>query len=223
VLQNGHWREELNVLFEEYELSVAYSMIAMARGDGIPPHPLQRYTCYWVAFNNIYVAIGEHAGKTAQLRKQPDGSVRTRKIAHVDVPDVQIVRERDQIDLAFQWFSDDLKRELVEHPSTEFFVYRTPHLRGQPLPTDAIGKTLNGVLNVGYTVDAKHPVWAPINTSMYEVYQKGDPVTEPIGMSSPSRFCACFIRFETTRFTAARVPMMPTIQRCSRWRCHYLL
>lgn len=85
-------------------------------------HPMEEFLCYWAAFNNIYVTIGERAGRTPQLRKNPDGSIRTRTVGGVDVPQVNVVGERDQIDLAFLEFTDDLKRHLVEHPSTTFFV-----------------------------------------------------------------------------------------------------
>jgi hypothetical protein len=75
--------------------------------------------------------------------------------------------------LAFQHFTDDLKRRLVEHPSSSFFVYRTPQWRGQPIARDASGQRLNGVLNVGYTIDDQHPVWTPIDVQTFEEYQAG--------------------------------------------------
>jgi hypothetical protein len=163
---------EVISVFAEYEIPVAYSMVAMA--TQVPSvHPLQAFTCYWAAFNNIYVAISERAGKSAQLRKNADGSLRTRAVGQINIPRVSTVSEREQIDLAFQRFPDELKRRIVEHSSTRFFAYRTPHWRGQPIEKDASGQRLNGVLNVGHTVDAKHPVWAPIDIGMFEAYQSG--------------------------------------------------
>lgn len=162
------------MVFDDYEVPVAYSMVTMATQLLIPSsHPVQAFTCYWAAFNNIYVTIAEQKGRRAQLRRNADGAVRTRVVAQVNVPEVNPVREREQIDLAFQQFTDELKHDLIEHPSTRFFVYRTPYWRAQPLEKDVNGQRLNGVLNVGHTLDAAHPVWAPIDTQMFEKYHDG--------------------------------------------------
>jgi hypothetical protein len=79
---------------------------------------------------------------------------------------------------AFQKFSDGLKRGLVEHPCTQFFVDRKPSWRGQCIEVDVSGQRLNGVLNVGYTVDARHPVWTPIDTVEFAAYHRGDKTPE---------------------------------------------
>ena len=163
------------MILAEYEVPVAYSMVAMAASDrpGQSWHPMQSFTCYWAAFNNIYITIAEQHGRRATLLTNPDGSVKTRRIAQVTVPKVSVVPEREQIALAFDQFTDDLKRGLVEHPNASFFVYRVPSWRGRPIETDANGQRLNGVLNVGYTPDAAHPVWAPIDIQMFEEH---DPI-----------------------------------------------
>jgi hypothetical protein len=159
-------------MFEEYEVPVAYSMVAMAKQ--LPStHPLQAFTCYWAAFNNIYVTIAEQSGMKARLRKNADGSLRVRTVGQTNIPQVSTVSEREQIDLACDRFPDELKSRLVEHSSTAFFAYRTPQWRGEPIERDAGGQRLNGVLNVGHTVDTKHPVWAPIDIGMFEAYQRG--------------------------------------------------
>jgi hypothetical protein len=75
--------------------------------------------------------------------------------------------------LAFQEFSEDFIHRLIEHPSVRYFVYRTPSWQGQRLEHDAAGQRLNGVLNIGYTVSADHPVWSPIDTQLYERYMAG--------------------------------------------------
>ena len=46
-------------------------------------------------------------------------------------------------------------------------------LAGQPIEHDDRGQRLNGVLNVGYTVDAQHPVWTPIDAAEFEACQSG--------------------------------------------------
>ncbi len=161
------------MVFAEYEVPVAQSMIKMAiQLQKATAHPIEEFLCYWAAFNNIYVTIAERAGRTPQLRKNPDGSIRTRTVGGVEVPQVDVVGERDQIDLDFQQFAGDLKRRLVEHPSTVFFAHRTPHWSGLPIERDGRGQRLNGVLNVGYTTDSKHLVWSPIDVTLFEAYQK---------------------------------------------------
>ena len=87
--------------------------------------------------------------------------------------------------LAFDRFPVDLKVSLVEHPSTRFFVYRTPLWRGHPVQNDGQGQRLNGVLNVGHTIDADHPVWTPINTQAFELYQSGS--ITPAGLDELAR------------------------------------
>lgn len=167
------------MILADYEVPVAYSMVAMAaqtperRSDSI-----QQFMCYWAAFNNIYVTIAERAGKRSQLKRNLDGSIRTRAAGQVNIPVVTIVSERDQLELAFQQFTDDLKRGLVEHACARFFVDRTPSWHGQRIEHDDRGQRLNGVLNVGHTVDARHPVWTPIDTAAFEAYSRGDKTPE---------------------------------------------
>jgi hypothetical protein len=117
------------VVFADYEVPVAQSMIKMAiQLQDADAHPMEGFLCYWAAFNNIYVTIAERAGRRPELRKNPDGSIRTRTVGGVDVPQVTVVGERDQIDLTFREFTDDLKCQLVEHPSSMFFVHLFPEL-----------------------------------------------------------------------------------------------
>ncbi len=157
-------------MFADYELPVAYSMVKLANQLTEQVHPIEAFTCYWAAFNNIYVTIAEQAGRYPQLRKNPDGSLRTRTIANVSIPEIRRVTEREQMEIAFSQFPDVLKDRLIDHSSTKYFVYRTPSWRGQPIYQDAYGQSLNGVLNVGHTVDPNHPVWTPIDTLEYERY-----------------------------------------------------
>ncbi len=90
----------MNMVLADYEIPVAYSMVAMAaqtperRSDAI-----QQFLCYWMAFNNIYVTIADRAGRRAHLQRNPDGSIRTRAAAQVSVPEVSTVSEREQLGL----------------------------------------------------------------------------------------------------------------------------
>ena len=157
---------------DDYEVPVAHSMIAMALHRTHQPDPMGAFMRYWAAFNNIYIVVAERRGKLPQFRKNSDGSTRTRTVGQVTVPVVTPVREREQIDMAFEEFTDELKSRLVEHSSARFFAYRTPQWHGQPVQQDTHGQRLNGVLNVGYTRDVKNPVWAPIDTHAFEEYHR---------------------------------------------------
>ncbi len=162
------------MILASHEVPVAYSMRALTRDAGRSVfQPFQDFVCYWTAFNNIYVTVADKRGQRASLRRSKDGTLRTRLVAHVCIPQVAPIRERDQIDLAFYELSADLKQKLVEHASTRFFAHRTPRWRGCEIEFDASGQRLNGVINVGYTVDASHPVWSPIDTGQYESYLQG--------------------------------------------------
>lgn len=163
------------MILYNYEVPVAYSMVALA---GRPSHfafePFLKFVCYWTAFNNIYVTVADRRGRRASLRRSQDGSPRTRIVGDVRVPQVVPVSEREQIDLVFDEFSEDLKHTLVKHTSSRFFTYRTPRWGRYEIKFDASGQRLNGVINVGYTVDSSYPVWSPINRGQYESYIQGD-------------------------------------------------
>ena len=164
-------------MLSRYEVPVAYSMVALARQSSrLEPQPFQDFMCYWTAFNNIYTTLAEQKGHTARLRTQKDGSIRTRLNGSVQIPEVEnALTEREEIELAFGEFSENLKHELITHPSTKFFVYRIPKWHGRRIEFDDSGQRLNGVINLRYTADEKHPVWSPIDIQAYERYIQGKP------------------------------------------------
>lgn len=140
------------------EVPVAYSMMALASHPSrFSFLPLQDFVCYWTAFNNIYVTVAAMKGR-ARLKRSADGEPETRRGANVRIPKIASIREKDQINLVFGEFSDELTHRLVEHTCTRFFVYRTPRWRGCEIEFDALHQRLNGVINVGYTVDVDYPV-----------------------------------------------------------------
>jgi hypothetical protein len=153
-----------------YDIPVAVSMIELARM--ILLQPFQEFICYWTAFNNIYTTIADREGCHARLRRNPDGTLKTRPatrlIGNIKMASVDIPKETAQIDLAFTHFSKELKHRLITHENTRFFVYRVPVWKGQEIEFDTYGQKLNGVLNVGYTADPGYPVWSPIDIQLYE-------------------------------------------------------
>lgn len=160
------------------EVPVAYSMLELA--DQLlcihANKPLYLFFCYWVAFNNIYVTVADRRGPGASLKTDVNGAVRTRQCGHVRIPEVAAISERRQIDLAVAELPDRVKHQLITHPSVRFFADRTPRWHGRPIQYDARGQRLNGVLNVGYTLNDKNPVWSPLDTASYEQYVRGDTV-----------------------------------------------
>ena len=159
-------------MFAQHEIPVAYSMVALAhQATQITPEPFQELLCYWTAFNNIYTTITENRGHVARFQKLSDGTIRTIRNGSVLIPVVRMkLKERDEIDLAFEVFSVDLKRSLILHRNTKFFVYRHPKWHGREIEFDESGQKLNGVINIRYTINEKHPVWSPIDVPAYERY-----------------------------------------------------
>ena len=156
--------------FYKYEIPVAYSMIALAKLALLEQvQPFQNFICYWTAFNNIYVTIADNKGQRIQQRLRRGNPV-TRNVGGVTIPEVDVITERKQIQMAIEEFDIDLKHYLLIHPATRFFVERTPSWKGKKIEYDSSGQRLNGVINVGKTMDEKHPVWSPINAILYKHY-----------------------------------------------------
>lgn len=160
---------------DEHDVPVAYSIVALANRSSESPHPpLHLFCCYWMAFNNIYVTVASRRGRRASINTNGDGSKRTRQMWHIVLPEVRTITERQQLKLIVAEYSDHLKHELITHPTMRFFVYRIPRWQGRPIEHDTRGQRLNGVLNIGYTVDRLNPFWSPLNSSFYEQYINGN-------------------------------------------------
>jgi hypothetical protein len=161
----------------QYQIPVAYSMIALVRQlSKIERQPFHEFMCYWTAFNNIYTAIAEQKGYHAQLKTKKDGTIRTCRNGNVQIPDIKkALTEREEIELVFNEFDETLKHDLVLHTSSAFFVYRVPQWHGRLIEFDGSGQKLNGVLNVGYTIEDKYPVWSPVDIQAYERYAQSKP------------------------------------------------
>lgn len=160
--------------FSESEVPVAYSMVEVASQPCEPARSaLDRFCYYWMAFNNIYVAVADRQNYRASLKTDANGVVITSQCGHVKIPKVNTIPERKQIILAVAVFSDALKRQLITHPNVRFFAYRTPRWQRQAIECDGNGQRLNGVLNMGHTVDVRYPVVSPLDTVSYEDYLGG--------------------------------------------------
>ncbi len=163
----------MTVVFQRSELPIAYSMIAASgrvrpRRDG--GHHFEKYFYLWTAFNAIYTTIAFREGRTPQIKTQADGAIITVANGSVNIPEVNIVSEREQIFLALEEFNDKLQRNLIIHKSTKYFMNRTPSWQGIQIALDAFGQRVNGVVNVNYTSNPLYPVWSPIDFQIYERY-----------------------------------------------------
>lgn len=160
--------------FKPWEFQAAFSMVRLVehvrRGQ---MEPLGQYLCYWVGFNNIYVTIANERGYPAQ-QLQADGQLLLEQVGGYSMPRVHTPKAREQLDAVYELFSPQLKENLILHRSTRFFVNRLPRFQGQELTVDSRGQRLNGVLDVGRTVDAANPVWSPIDHALYYAYINGD-------------------------------------------------
>ena len=161
----------MNRLYD-LDVPVATSMLRMANKK-ISRNPLYDYMCYWIAFNNIYTIISDRMEMGPTFARHDDGTMKISQSNNLILPKVKRLSERKQIEAAFGQFDDDLKDVLIMHDSTRFFVYRTPVWRDQSIEFDLRGQRLNGVIKVGYTVDAYYPVWSPIDTDLFESYTAG--------------------------------------------------
>ncbi|MBC8336071.1 MAG: hypothetical protein ISR59_00200 [Anaerolineales bacterium] len=165
----------MTTIFQRNEIPIAYSMIETARRirprrDG--RHPFEQYFLFWTAFNNIYTTIAHREGCWTQIKENKDGSIATIANGNVNIPEVEIVSEREQIRFALQEFDDNLKDTLILHEGTKYFLGRTPFFQGKKIEFDSFGQRVNGVININYTTDSQYPVWSPVDFQFYKAYLK---------------------------------------------------
>lgn len=163
--------------------SLIQAMIRLARR--VEPEPeteIQQFVCCWTAFEAIYTTLGQRAGLKAGFVLRRNGTMQTRKLGKIKIVDVHVPSEEAQIDAVFAQLSNALKHRLIAHPSTAFFAERTPTWKGQPIEMDGFGQRLNGVIDVGRTVDRRYPVWCPLQIALYRQYvrQGGDDKTRDL-------------------------------------------
>jgi hypothetical protein len=133
---------------------------------------LEQYMCYWVGFSNICVTIANEQGCRPRLLTS-GGRPQLEQVGDFSMPKVHVLEEREQLDAVNKVLPAQLKETLILHRSTRFFVNRLPRFEGEELSVDARGQRLNGVLDIGRTVDAVNPVWCPIDQALYYAYLDG--------------------------------------------------
>ena len=170
------------VMLNDYEVPVARSamqqldIISLTSSD---EDLFIEYIMLWIAFNNIYVTLANQKG----IQRKPkfnnsDNSLKTFHNGTVELPEVTRVTEREQINIAYEFFSDEVKDELIKHKSTMFFVNRKPKWNGKPFGKDHKGQIVNGVINLGFTYSEDYLYWSPIDKVKYNHYISGDESPE---------------------------------------------
>jgi hypothetical protein len=166
-------------LLGDYEVPVAKSVMHLLGRIDLSTYDEDvfiKYIMLWIAFNNIYVTIANQEG----IQRKPefntsDNSLKTITTKDsIILPKMSRVTERDQIDVAYENFSEGIKDELIKHKSTKFFVYRKPKWNGIPFEKDNTGQIVNGVINLGCTYSEDYPYWSPIDIKKYEKYIGGE-------------------------------------------------
>jgi hypothetical protein len=149
--------------------------LACALADEAASMPGERslpcqFVCAWAAFENIYTALARQAGLLPQFELRRNGTMQTTRVGKLKIVLTRAPSAQAQIVAAVAACPSSLKHWLIAHPSTRFFVTRTPTLHGQPLTRDAWGQQPNGVVSVARTADARYPAWSPIDTPSYQRY-----------------------------------------------------
>ena len=161
-----------------WQFQLASAMVRLVeQRRSIELEPLEQYMCYWVGFSNICVTIAHEQGCRPALLTS-GGRLQLEQIGDFSMPKVRVPEEREQLEAVNKVLSPQLKEKLILHRCTRFFVNRLPRFEGDELTVDSRGQRLNGVLDVGRTVDAANPVWRPIDQALYYAYLNGDRTGE---------------------------------------------
>lgn len=162
-------------MFHWSEVPVAWSGVELLCQDKVQVYePPMRFIILWVSFNNIYTTLSDRVGRRREVKRDKGGVTQSQIREGRVMPKTVGPTEREELEIAFSHFDDELKHKLISHYSTRFFVDRSPKFDGQSIEFDGLGQRLNGVLNVGYTIDEQQPVWSPIDSDLYGRYIEGE-------------------------------------------------
>jgi hypothetical protein len=139
--------------------------------------PLEQYMCYWVGLKNIAVTIANEQGCRSELLTS-DGQLQLKQVGGFRMARVRMPREREQLEALSKALSPQLTDKLILHRCTRFIVNRLPRFHVEELTVDARSQGLNGVMDIGRTIDATNPVWCPIDQALYYAYLGGERTSE---------------------------------------------
>ena len=147
------------------------AMLALAQQLPADPQSLvQSYMCYWIAFTSLAWRLARETGLNPTFGLRQNGTLRTRKEGDLKLAEIYPPTDKAILDRAARSFTTDTKHALIVHPSTHFFVNRTPTWNGESLKYDAYHQKLNGVVNISSTLDPRYPAWCPIDRTLHTHY-----------------------------------------------------
>jgi len=161
-----------------WRFQVASAMVRhVEQGRSGEMDPLEQYMCYWVGLKNIAVTIANEQGFHAELLTS-DGQLQLEQVGGFRMPWVRMPKAREQLEALYKVLSPQLTEKLILHRCTRFFVNRLPRFHRDELTVDCRGQGLNGVLDIGRTIEATNPVWCPIDQALYYAYLGGERTSE---------------------------------------------
>jgi hypothetical protein len=152
--------------FQHTEIPVARSMLRLACQS---TNIFARYICTWISFNNVYTTLWYRCRDNQGAFNNPNADYPCS-----EKPTLQLSpkrpREWELIDHAFAHFSTSLKETLVLHPSTDFFVNRTPRPPRGLFAHHPNQAQHNGVLKVGDSTPSA-PEYQEIDVAAFNQFQ----------------------------------------------------
>jgi hypothetical protein len=149
---------------------LATAMVNVAVHIDEQAQPFQAYLCYWMAWTNLYKSLAKQAGLHPHFGLRKNGTLRIKRNGDIKMAEVYAPTEKAQMNRAIGLLSTPLKHQLITHPNTRYFVYRTPTWHNKALKQDTFGQALHGVLNINQTLDPRYPVWSFIDMKLYRRY-----------------------------------------------------
>ncbi len=140
--------------------------------------PVTAYLVAWIAFEHLVKVTAREAGVRTTFALRRNGTVQTRTVGHMKMPIVTPPRPESEVEAALARLSEASKDALLAHPAVRTFALRVPRFRGRPLPHDARGQRLSGVLDVALTPDARYPVWRPLDSALIRALDQGALTSE---------------------------------------------
>jgi len=150
------------------DFQIARSMVKL--GNQLLEQSAQAYLCYWLAFTSLVSDLATQAGVRPHFGLNKNGTLRTKRVGTLKMAEVYPPVERATLEAAFKKFDARLKHRLITHESARFFVERTPTWHGQRITVDTFKQRLNGVLDMRCTLEARYPVWSPVDAEQYTAY-----------------------------------------------------
>lgn len=172
----------MSAIFDRGDLPIADKMLDLV-DKNYATHPFQKFMCFWIAFNNIYITNTYTLGESDQLKKNNNGEViyRDDQFSRFKMPSILTrSHEKDQIVQVTKETDVDFQRLLISDQHLLFFVNRHPLFNGKEIKNDYLGQEVNGVINIKKTINSDYPFWSPIDKKLYNKFNNNSIQQEEI-------------------------------------------